>query len=102
MALNALTNMKWVDGPKNRQYEGYSAPLLEDWRAWAVKKGYKDETISPLITLEEKGVRPKTIERSKPFATKSTPLRAAPISPAPEGDVTKKGAFTPKTVPGDR
>lgn len=64
MALEALEKMHLPDAPADRSFPGYTAPDLSDWKAWAEKKGYRDEKIPPLITLAQKGVSPEAIARS--------------------------------------
>lgn len=69
LALTALTGMHLPDAPKGDD--------LREWRAWAEKKGYRDTTIPPMMTLEQKGVSASVAARSNALWTRGLALAAA-------------------------
>ncbi len=92
MALEALVDMHVPDAPKDKSYPGYTAPDIKEWKAWAEKKGYRDPTIPPLMTLQQKGVPPDAIARSaailagakvSPSITPTPPASVQTQAPAP-------------------
>lgn len=70
-ALNALIEMHLPDAPRGD---------LKEWKVWAEKKGYREVTIPPLITLEQKGIPANAITQSDAIlaGSKASPTDTLP------------------------
>lgn len=112
-AAIALTKMQLPDGLPGKKYYDFGSDDIAEWKAWAIEKGYRDISITPLVTLQQRGLPPDIIGRSEalqvntkarppattpPFSTSATP----PVVPLNATPALPTGDSRTPVVPSER
>ncbi len=96
-AVYALANMHLPDRPVDKEYYQLDDSDIEAWKAWAIKKGYKDNSIPQLMTFEEKGIPPKIAAQTEAvLARAKAESQATPQATPPPQSTPLLAASTPR------
>ena len=107
-AITTLAKMHLLDRPVDKEYYQLHDSDIEAWKAWAIRKGYKDNSIPRLMTFEEKGVPLRIAAQTKAVLARakaefeatsqattmpqSTPTAAVASTPRPSTTATPTAA----------